>query len=320
MGKELSVKILYLDQNHWITLTQAWKQPEHHPEAYSILEALVGTVEQRKIVVPLTATNIYETYKINDRSRRNDLATVQATLSGARVFVGRHARLVQELRNFFSDAFDLPKDSCPQHWFLSDIFFEAFGSPADGTAPYSVSQKLLDAIRSNLPYHLYDYWMSGISDRLRGRDVAQWSVGSDDLRRRIETRRERWKQEPIGMRRRAYGALLLIDELDTVLRVALKLGVPWASAQDIGSPAARKLMTNVPVFHVERELAVRLEAQERPLHENDFRDMAAFCATIPYADIIVGEKQFINLAHQAKLGELYNTKLLAKLEGLFALL
>jgi hypothetical protein len=39
------------------------------------------------------------------------------------------------------------------------------------------------------------------------------------------------------------------------------------------------------------------------------RDMQAYSAAIPYADEIVGENQFINLARQARFGEKYGTKL-----------
>jgi len=65
----------------------------------------------------------------------------------------------------------------------------------------------------------------------------------------------------------------------------------------------------VPIYYVEREIALRLEAQARPIKENDFRDMQSFCAIIPYADEVIGEKQFVNLAKQAKLDSKYGTKL-----------
>ena len=76
------------------------------------------------------------------------------------------------------------------------------------------------------------------------------------------------------------------------------------------------LTTDIPVFNVERELAVRLEDQARPISENDLRDMAAFTVALPLADLVVAEKLFINLAKQARLGERYGTNLLTSVSQL----
>jgi hypothetical protein len=77
----------------------------------------------------------------------------------------------------------------------------------------------------------------------------------------------------------------------------------------MGQKTARRIIEDVPTFHVEREIALRLEAQARPIEVNDFRDMQSFCAIIPYADDVIGENQFVNLARQAKLDKKYGTRL-----------
>lgn len=41
------------------------------------------------------------------------------------------------------------------------------------------------------------------------------------------------------------------------------------------------------------------------MNENDFRDMQTFQAVVPYADYIVAENQFSNLAIQAGLAKKY---------------
>ncbi len=75
----------------------------------------------------------------------------------------------------------------------------------------------------------------------------------------------------------------------------------------------RSFTVDVPVFHVERELVVRLEDQARPIAENDLRDVMAFTTVLPIADVIVAEKPFVNLARQAKLGETYGTELMTSI-------
>lgn len=69
-------------------------------------------------------------------------------------------------------------------------------------------------------------------------------------------------------------------------------------------------MNETPTFFIERELALRLEQQHnRPLQENDFRDMQSFCAVVAYSDVVVAENQFTSLARQAGLDAKYSTTL-----------
>jgi hypothetical protein len=101
----------------------------------------------------------------------------------------------------------------------------------------------------------------------------------------------------------------MIDEIDLILAIARKAGLSWRTASDIGASRARRIMNDVPIYCIERELALRLEDQRRLISENDFRDMQAFCAVVPYADDVIAENQFVNLAMQAKLGARYGTRI-----------
>lgn len=57
-------------------------------------------------------------------------------------------------------------------------------------------------------------------------------------------------------------------------------------------------------------MVVRLEDQARDINENDLRDMMSFMTVIPFVDVVVAGKSFVNLARQARLGEAYKTELL----------
>jgi hypothetical protein len=111
------------------------------------------------------------------------------------------------------------------------------------------------------------------------------------------------------MRRRIYSVLLMVDEVEHIIRFANAMGIPWRGVQDIGPTNARRILDEVPAYYIEREVALRLEAQSRPVEENDFRDLQSFCAAIPYADLVIGENQFVNLAWQAGLDKKFNTRL-----------
>jgi hypothetical protein len=61
----MSTKIVYLDQNKWIALAKAAKNPDEKSEVRSALEFLVNERKAGRVLLPLTATNVYETHKIN---------------------------------------------------------------------------------------------------------------------------------------------------------------------------------------------------------------------------------------------------------------
>jgi hypothetical protein len=308
-------RIIYLDQNKWIELAQAEKLPGELPDQFALLQRLIEKTHAGKIVFPLSATNIYETYKINDPERRKGLAFLQARLSGGIVFRARRGRLETELSAFLGNAYQLRPLQWPDWWFLSDLFLDAFPQPNDPRSGAIISDKVINFIREH-PGHALNTYLTTASDDERTFAVKAWTAGSEALRARIELRRERHKNETLSMRRRIYSVLMLAEEVELLAQLAEKYGVRWNSIDDIGSSIARRIVEEMPTYYTERELVLRLEAQQRPINENDMRDIDAYSACLPYADDIVGENQMINLAQQARLGEKYDTRLMTDILAL----
>jgi hypothetical protein len=310
-----SVTIVYLDQNKWIDLARAAKHPEQHPEVHALLKSLAEGVKAGRVLLPLTFTNIYETQKINDTERRSDLAFVQCTLSRGLVFRGRFKRLEIELSDFARAVCGLPEVPHEENWFLSSVFFESvaeYGDPRIGPAP---SESVLTYIRNHPEECLFEH-LTGLSEEERRLAVKKFSEGSDALRKRIEARRIRDAEESLSMRRRIYSAMLMVDDIDFILEVSRKAGASWSAVSDIGSSNARKIMTDVATYYIERELTLRLEAQTRAINENDFRDMQSFCAVVSYADHVIAENQFSNLARQAGLDKRFQTHIATSIMAL----
>jgi len=300
------MRIVYLDQNQWVKLAQARKHPSKYPELEELQGEIGRAVLSGKLCLPLAAANIYETYKVNRRERRQDLALIQSTLSQGIVFVGRHQRLASEISTVVRAIHKLPTKDREEYWFLSNLFSEAFVDHGDDRVQLTFSKNLLDAIRANPASFLLDYLVNS-PDEVRRSAVRQWSTGSEKLGQRIESRRQQFRDEPMAMRRRAYGAALMINEFEIILGFARDAGAPWETVSDMGSSNAKRLIRDVPAYHVERELSLKLEALERSMDENDIRDMATFCATVPYADCVISENLFVNLAIQAGLDQQFGT-------------
>lgn len=118
------------------------------------------------------------------------------------------------------------------------------------------------------------------------------------------------------MRRRIYSVLLVMEDQEIMIAVADRLGLPWRCLEDDNGATMRRVVNETATFLIEREIALKLEAQPRPIQANDTRDMRSFSTVLPYADIVVAEKQFTNLARQAGLASRFGVRLETELQVL----
>ena len=301
--------ILYLDQNAWIALARGAWDKSAYPTEHEALATLIAGIKQHGLIVPLSFANIYETMKVNIPDRRLNLARVQAVISGGRVFRGRRRILADTLREYLAARFGLARTGAADRWFLSDLWLEAAADYSPELYDFQVSDRVLRYIRDNPVQTLLDY-LAFTDDDIRAEAVRRYSADSADLVAAIERRRAIASGSSFALRKRAYGARMIIDECDFILETGRALGLPWSDIRDVGSQLVRGFAVDIPLFDVERELVVRLEDQNRPIHENDLRDLAAFTTALPFADVMIGEKPFVNLARQARLDVRYGTVML----------
>lgn len=305
-------RIVYLDQNAWVTLAKGSWDKERYPMEHKALAQIVNSVSSGAIVIPLTFANIYETMKINVPARRINMALTQSLISAGRVFRSRRRILSETLKDYLAERAEIVRPIPPSNWFLSDLFFDSGAEYSEEMYGFKISDAVIKFIRQDPGHALFDYLVN-IDEKVRQEAVRRYSVGSAELIDRIESRRSIVAGNPLALRKRAYSAQLIIDELDFIFAIAQGLGLAWSTPNDIGSSLTRSIAADVPVLNIERELAVRLEDQGRTVSENDLRDMMSFVTVFPFADTIVAEKQFVNLSRQARLDERYETKMLTSI-------
>ncbi|MCV3238736.1 hypothetical protein [Mesorhizobium sp. ZC-5] len=300
--------IIYLDQNKWIDLARAATAPSENPELRKVLEHLCAEVEARRVLLPLTTTNLIETQKINRSEQRFHLAYTQVTLSGARVFRGHQKQITIEIGRILSQLYDLEWSEPEPLWFLSNLFFESVAEYEDRRLGFAEFPKAVEWMRSQPQRALLQY-LHETPENIRVEAIRKFTQGCEDLRRGIEDRRSRHKAEALSMRRRIYSAITAIEQQELIIAIAAELGLPHTCLSDKNGATLRAVVRETPAFLVEREISLKLEAQDRPIALNDMRDMRTFCTVLPYADIIVAENQFINLARQAGLHSRYGAYL-----------
>lgn len=302
-------RLVFLDQNAWIALARGSWDKNKFPREHAALTKIVDSAQSSSIIVPLTFTNIYETSKINDPVRRQHIALTQALISGGRVFRSRRHILRETLAAYIAQKLSIPRGSPSERWFLSDLWFEAAADYSPETYGYEIPANVLNLLRQEPGRALFEY-LCFADERIRVEAVRRYSASSAELIANIEARRAVVVGQTLAIRKRAYSARLILDEVDFILTTGRELGLKWYTMGDIGSSMMRGIAADVSILNVERELAVRLEDQSREIVENDLRDMMSFIVALPFADLVIAEKPFVNLALQAGLGKSLKTEML----------
>ena len=173
------MKVLYLDQNKWIDLARARNSPTEKPAHTLALVKIQQAVESNELLIPLTASNIYETQKINDMSRRQAIARLQAALSNGMVFQCGSFRLRHELTNFLCEHSGRSNDHPQNRWFLSDFFLDAFAERKVMKIEHGFDFALAFNQR-NAKAALYSYLID-LPDEARQAVVKNFSESSSEL-------------------------------------------------------------------------------------------------------------------------------------------
>jgi hypothetical protein len=295
-------KIVFLDQNKWIDLAHAFADKKQDCKLLALGFRLVEAVVAGKVLFPLTSNLLIETYRMKNFERRSQLAEIQAKFSQGFVFRNRDERIRHELIKFIRRQELGPAPQFPHFWWLSKNFIEAFASWEHLSDLELVAADQLDGIVADPKFALF-HWLSTTPASEREFAMFEHNKSSDDLIEKISSRLLLVHGQSFSLRKKIYSAQLALDDSSRIIEVSEKAGVSWLLPGQVDRLKLIKLMQEVPTYACEIELAVRIESLNRPINRNDLRDMSAYTAALPYADVIVGEKLFVNVAKQAGLAQ-----------------
>lgn len=311
------MEIIYLDQNKWIELAKVRAGVLAGREWVELYDKLVAGVESGAMLFPLSASHVLETSKRNDLQSRGHLAETQAALSRGFAYRSRAGRLEVEVRAVLRRMFGLEEQELPPHWAVATSFVESF-EPLDTTissAPDALRVRRLNTHFT--PAEQYVAFMKG-QDEGRRKQVHQTiRSATAKIISDMEGRRALLEGESVDVRRRAYSALLFISHQDLFLRILGGLGFSFRQLQELGAPAIRALVDDVPTLNVEVEMVTRLESECGRLCPNDLFDIQSFYTAIPYSNRVIAEKASISRARQARLDSRYGVRLSHSLRDFF---
>lgn len=308
------MKILFLDQNKWIQLARVHSGKVVCGPLYDTYQCFANALHEAEIIVPLTVANIIETSKRNDPISRADVARTQAEFSKGCVFRSRKTRLFVEIRNAVHITFGYAPLILPSTWVVVSNFLQAFDEyEVPGVSMTELADKYLDSKES-----YFDFIMNQ-DDQVRRMAHAKYAEESNFLVERIESRRQLFSGYERGMRKRGYAVQLFLDHQESIARTLRTVGHTFEEMEKLGPDTFIKFIEEIPTLNVELNLALGRESQAGCLKTNDLGDTENFYTAIPYADVIVAEKNFSALAKQTKLDAAYEVTLHTRLEDVFPL-
>ena len=327
-----TARIVYLDVNHWITLSKVRSGLEPDLALRALYGRIDGLSKSGEIVVPFSLFTAIEASRYHKRGEYRKLVDLLVDLSGGHVLKPASYFLEKEIENAMCGLVG----EKPGH----DIRSEIIGrGPAD-LINYTVS----DAYEkiASLQHRAFRDGRGdgGVAERF---EALQNDAGAlkeclmnEDLLRGIHeahgdanelisgAEAERYRNS--DMNRDEFERRLIVGDfnnnlIDVMSRWALKRGIPpWKIKKLLARTGIETFRSSMPAHHTRFTLAwARDRKASRPLKTNDLLDIAHLAVAIPYADVVVTDKMAAHLATSEKLDKMYGCTVLDDLRKLACL-
>ncbi len=321
------MKRVYLDQNKWIDLAAAAKGLEKGAPYHDVLTLAEAGVERGYVSFPLSAIHYIETGNRRPWQSRQDLARTMATLSRFHTIAPVNVIVPHEIDLALQGVVGLP--------------LVARDAQVFGIGVSHAMNHPMPAFR--VPEHMrsdseFVRWVEGFAADYRewvmlgglppeaGIDESEFDAAQKKVGERLAEDQERFRLSRrdggwhTGERsKRASRAIAFVGWRDELTEALMRAGLNWSHVQALGRDGMSRLVEAIPIIHVAAELQRQREAAaDKPWTPNDVNDMFFLMVALVYCDIVVTERQWIDLARRSSLDERYGTTLLSDLADLSA--
>jgi len=318
-GRRLGVtrpKVIYLDQNMWISLGRAYHQHRRGLRYSSILERVQCAVDTGGAILPLSDAHVIETRKTGDLSRRKRLAHVMIEISQGWTLAPSSYVVPRELEIALARL--LGQDEVDPPTALGRGVAFAFGQSETLPVELGISKERAQVLERVMdsPEGLGRF-LVGTNEGLNIRGVTEFRRRANLFAERVETARARGKGYSKSVRKRAYVAELTSYLEPELTRLLSRYGKSFEDFLSLGRNRLMAFFEQIPSLNVEIELATeRDEHRDREIDPNDMVDVSFLSVAIPYCDIVATERFWTHLAKRRKLDQKYHTVVLDDLFGL----
>lgn len=273
--------IVYLDQNMWIQLARIKNGKESSPEGIKLLKE-IEAARSFGFVFPLSAIHLMEFSRIKDDDRRTKLGKVMWEYSGGVTTKPLRELLHYELEVAFSNIGYKITPEKPAY--LGRGFYHAFGEKPESSFSAVNSEAIDKAILCGygdippIQGSLDSIFRDNFNNHLRSIHEKKLSLN--------KSKWDDWMY-----------ALSMVDIMEPLKEVMIKHQIPSDTIESWGRSVLKSFMDFIPT----RRLDIHLHKQvlKNPQYKPKYSDLEDWAGLVPalcYADIVVCEKHFADMA------------------------
>jgi hypothetical protein len=339
-----SKPVIYLDQNHWIGLLRATRESARASGDYRLLQKLRDGVQAGSFVCALSGSHYHETWHRVDKDSRYALAGLMQDLTGYVTLAPHQTVRLQENRALLAQLIESGGRLSHEVPVTRSLVIgrgvdHAFSSPTGRFrfVAHLASEGLAEGDRVDPP----DSFTAAVSELKAERpDLYEWiSLAGFDEHPDVEgfelfTQRRRGREfadfrtdfSSEISRKRTHNAenvhrFLLVEFARRISEELRNIGkevnapVPvlesWKQIESIieAMPSSNTLF---------RLLRSRQRNRQKRWEPNDLGDLSFLAVAVPYADLIVTERQWAATVRMEHLDQRYRTKVLHRRSDLLA--
>jgi len=262
-------------------------------------------VERGHISFPLSAIHYVETSNRRPYAARLNLAKTMAALSRFHAIAVLTVLLPPELDEALQRAFGRPLTvrQAPVFGegvgFAMNQSFRKFQVPEDMPADAEYRRLFNKFASWQTEWVMLAGLPEGVGSDERRFDQMQRAVG-EHLAAEQERGRQAWKTAGAHVGEQAklhFKALALTGWRDELEEALVRAGLKWTSLKELGDNGLATFLGDIPIIHVAAELhRLREAANIMPWTSNDLNDVFFLMVALVYCDIVVTEKQWVDLA------------------------
>lgn len=312
-AKHSQLTTIYLDQKDWLNLYRAYYGLENADLYKETLESLVAAVDEGRIFVLISSTNILEMLKYGDKEGRLKLCELFARISKGRTIAPHFSLIPYEIRNALNLIFAV---GVPDHkigcFGAGGLFAIGLSDEEDYYSYFGRTPDSEDSYRNfnnaeSLGVFLEFFARFTENNELRGQLAEE-----ERLAEVCKDRRKRNAGLNKMDRKRDYARNILAD----FENVMIEFGRLHRHAIDGRERDPLELISRVPTLDIECEFVAEREFIDKNIEDNDALDVLALEVAIPYCDIVVTEKFWAGVATRAQFQEKYKTIILRDINDL----
>jgi hypothetical protein len=311
-SKDAFPKFLYLDQCKWIDLAKAYYHRPGGELFHDALTAVQKSVASGKLVIPFSLVNAVETAVSQDRDRRNRLAKFLVRLSCGNAVLPFTATIRWEMTNALRVILKRGNPIHIRYSLIRQGIGQALGKRLRVEAATPAVEEAVAREASSSRTTLYALRSLG-----ENRELIQQMRDTEKNAIAMFERIRAWATSMLTRpQQRGYmlAELLSKGEEGKAFKAALMdVQVTQAEFQThfVSSEDWDRFLERVPALNVPLTLGVaRDQNADQQINRNDIRDLAWLAVALPYANLVVSEKNWGHLAKASRLHQRYGTALI----------